>query len=64
LFRNKAEVVDAFDHSKHEAKAMYLGKQAQRITVEETARVKSVPAVVLKGQSFHVNFSTSIDGLK
>ena len=57
-------MVDAFDHSKHEVKAMYLGKQAQRITVEETAGVKSVPALVLKGQSFHVNFSASIDGLK
>jgi hypothetical protein len=45
-------------------KQCILGEQAQRITVEETAGVKSVPALVLNGQSFHINFSASIDDLK
>ena len=57
-------VADAIDRSKYEVEVVYLGEQAERITEAEAAGVKSVPALVLNGQVFHINFGASIDDLK
>ena len=57
-------VVDAIDRSKYQVELVHLGKQTERITEAEAAGVKSVPALVLNGQVFHINFGASIDDLK
>jgi len=57
-------VVDAIDHSKLQVEVVHLGEHADRIDEAEAAGVKSVPALVLNGQVFHINFGASIDDLK
>jgi glutaredoxin len=57
-------VADAIDRSKYQVEVVHLGEQADRIAEAETAGVKSVPALSLDGQVFHINFGASIDDLK
>ena len=57
-------VADAVDRSKYQVEVVHLGEQADRIAEAETAGVKSVPALVLNGQVFHINFGASINDLK
>ena len=57
-------IADAIDLSKYQIDVVHLGEQAGRIAEAEAAGVKSVPALVLNGQVFHINFGASIDDLK
>ena len=57
-------VADAIDRSKYQVEVVHLGEQAKRIAEAEAAGVKSVPALVLNDQVFHINFGASIDDLK
>ncbi|MGZ8136175.1 MAG: thioredoxin family protein [Methylococcaceae bacterium] len=57
-------IIDAVDRSKHQVEAVHLGEQADRIAEAESAGVKSIPALVLNGQVYHINFGASIDDLK
>lgn len=43
---------------------VHLGDQPQRVTEAEQAGVRTVPALVVKGQVLHLNFGASIDKLK
>jgi len=56
-------VADAIDHAKYDIEIVHLGEQAGRITEAKAAGVKSVPALVLNGQVFHINFGASVDDL-
>lgn len=57
-------VANAIDRSKYQVEVVNLGEQAGRIEDAEADGVKSVPALVLDGQVFHINFGASIDDLK
>jgi glutaredoxin len=57
-------VADAIDRSKYQVEVVHLGEQAERVAKAEAAGVKSVPALVLNGQAFHINFGASIEDLK
>jgi glutaredoxin len=57
-------VADAIDSSKYQVEIVNLGEQADRLGDAEAAGVKSVPALVLNDQVFHINFGASIDDLK
>jgi len=57
-------IADAIDPSKYQVDVVHLGEQAGRIAEAEAAGVKSVPALVLNGQVFHINFGASIEDLK
>ena len=57
-------VADAIDRSKYQVEVVHLGKHAERIAEAEAAGVKSVPALVLNNQVFHINFGAAIDDLK
>jgi glutaredoxin len=57
-------VADAIDRSKYQVEVVHLGEQAERVAEAEAAGVKSVPALVLNDQVFHINFGASIDDLK
>lgn len=57
-------VADAIDRSKYEVEIVHLGTEKSRISEAEAAGVKSVPALVIDGAAFHINFGASIDDLK
>ena len=57
-------VADAIDRSKYEVEVVHLGEHADRVAEAEAAGVKSVPALVLNNQVFHINFGAAIDDLK
>jgi len=58
------KVVDAIDRSKYQVEVVHLGESKNRIGEAEKAGIQSVPALVLNGAVFHVNFGASIDDLK
>lgn len=57
-------LVDAVDRSKYQLESVHLGEQKNRVAEAEAAGVKSVPALLLDGQVFHINFGASLDALK
>lgn len=57
-------VADALDHAKYDVEVVHLGEQFGRIGEAENAGVKSVPALLLNGQVFHINFGASMSDLK
>lgn len=58
------QVAGALDHDRYQVEVVHLGEQRQRISEAEKAGVKSVPALVLGGQPFHINYGARIDDLK
>jgi hypothetical protein len=57
-------VAHALDRSRYNLEIVHLGQQKGRIKDAEAAGVKSVPALVLDGQPFHINFGAGLDALK
>jgi glutaredoxin len=57
-------LADAIDRSKYRVEVVHLGEHADRVAEAEAAGMKSVPALVLNDQVFHINFGASIDALK
>jgi len=54
----------ALDPTRYQLEIVHLGEQRGRVGEAEAAGVKSVPALVLDGQPFHINFGAGIDALK
>lgn len=52
------------DQGKYEIESVDFRGQPQRIVEAEAVGVKSVPALVLNEQVFHINFGASIADLK
>lgn len=57
-------VAKAIDPSRYDVELVHLGNDKQRISEAEAVGVKSVPALVLEGTPFHINFGASISDLK
>ena len=57
-------IADAIDSEKFTVEHVHLGEQPNRIQDAEESGVKSVPALVLAGQPFHINFGASMSDLK
>jgi hypothetical protein len=57
-------VAKAIDRSRYDVEIVHLGNDKARIAEAEAAGVKSVPALVLEGAPFHINFGASISDLK
>lgn len=57
-------VAKAIDRSRYDVEVVNLGNDKGRIAEAEAAGVKSVPALVLEGAPFHINFGASISDLK
>lgn len=57
-------LVNALDQNKYTLESVHLGTQPNRIDAAEAAGVISVPAVVLDGQVFHINFGAALADLK
>ncbi|QDU08709.1 thioredoxin family protein [Gimesia aquarii] len=58
------KVADAIDQSRYTVEVVHLGENKDQISSAEKAGVKSVPALVLDGIPFHINFGADLNALK
>ena len=57
-------VASALDLERFELEVVHLGQEKGRLFEAERTGVKSVPALVLDNQTYHINFGASLDALK
>ena len=57
-------VANALDPSKYAVEIVHLGTNKSRVKEAESAGVKSLPALVMDGVPFHINFGARIDAVK
>lgn len=57
-------VAAALDPARFDVEIVHLGEDKSRIAEAESNGVKSVPALVLNGQAYHINFGADISALK
>ncbi|MEW8276320.1 MAG: thioredoxin family protein [Candidatus Thiodiazotropha taylori] len=58
------QVLDAIDKNRFDVEIVHLGEHKARIAEAEQAGIVSVPALLLDGASFHINFGASIADVK
>lgn len=58
------QVLEALDNTRYEIEVVHLGDNASRINEAERAGIQSVPALLLDGAAFHINFGAAISDLK
>jgi glutaredoxin len=58
------QFVEALDPNKYEVEVVHLGEDKSRIAEAEKAGIDSVPALVLEGKPFHINFGASLEDVK
>lgn len=54
----------ALDPARFDVEIVHLGDARDRLSEAEADGVKSVPALVLGGAPFHINFGASLEDLK
>lgn len=54
------QFVDALDAGRYQVEVVHLGERRDRIAEAERLGVKSVPALVIDGQPFHINFGAAL----
>lgn len=57
-------VAAALDTSRFDVEIVHLGTAKGRVAEAEAAGVKSVPALVIDGAAFHINFGADLSVLK
>jgi glutaredoxin len=57
-------VANALDPARYDVEVVHLGNDKSRLKEAESAGVKSVPALVMGGAAFHINFGAGIDALR
>lgn len=57
-------VASALDPVKYDVEVVHLGTNKTRLKEAESVGVKSVPALVMDGAAFHINFGAAIADLK
>ena len=58
------QVAQALDPTRYDVEIVHLGEQPGRLAEAESSGVKSVPALVIAGLPFHINFGAAIAGLR
>lgn len=58
------QFVHALDPARYEVEVVHLGTQRERIGEAEKLGVQSVPALVIDGHPYHINFGASLADLK
>lgn len=58
------QILEALDKNRFDIEVVHLGEDASRINEAENAGIKSVPALLLDGAAFHINFGAAISDLK
>ncbi len=54
----------ALDPSRFNVEVVHFGDQPQRVAEADKLGVKSVPALVVDGQVFHINFGAALSDLR
>jgi glutaredoxin len=54
----------ALDPARYTVEVVHLGTSKERLPEAEAAGVRSVPALVLDGQAFHINHGADLSALK
>lgn len=54
----------AFNPAHYTVEIVHLGEAPDRIAEAEAAGVKSVPALVIDGSPYHINFGASLSDVK
>jgi glutaredoxin len=57
-------IAQALDRNRYEVEVVHLGTDKSRMAEAERAGVKSVPALVLDGQAYHINYGADLSALK
>lgn len=57
-------VAAALDPLRYDVEVVHLGQTKSRVSEAEKAGVKSVPALVLGGAAYHINFGAGIEALR
>ncbi len=57
-------LLDFVDGNQFSIEKIHLGEDHESIAKAESAGVKSVPALVLDGQVFHINFGANLSDIK
>jgi len=57
-------VATALDRERFDVEIVHLGEQKGRLAEAENASVASVPALVIGGQTFHINHGADLSALK
>lgn len=57
-------VANALDPAKYDVEIVHLGSDKARLKDAESAGVKSVPALVMDGAAFHINYGAGIEALR
>lgn len=57
-------VANALDPSRYDVEVVHLGTDKARIAEAERAGVKSVPALLLDGHPFHINYGAPLSALR
>lgn len=60
----ESQVAHALDTERFELETVHLGEDKSRLGEAENSGVKSVPALVIGGAPFHINFGADISVLK
>ena len=58
------QFIQALDPTRYAVEVVHLGEQKDRIAQAERYGVKSVPALVIEGQAFHINYGAALADLK
>jgi glutaredoxin len=58
------QFAEKLDPKQYEIEIVHLGQAKNRIAEAEAAGVKSVPALVIDGQAYHINFGADLTALK
>lgn len=57
-------LLETLDKKRFEIERVHLGEESQRISEAEMVGVQSVPALLLDGEIFHINFGASLATVK
>ena len=57
-------VGSALDPAKYDLEIVHLGNDKSRLKEAVSAGVKSVPALVMDGAAFHINYGAGIEALQ
>ncbi len=56
-------VARALDPARYDVEFVHLGETKSRLDEAESAGVQSVPALVIEGQTFHINHGADLSAL-
>ncbi|MBU2582708.1 MAG: thioredoxin family protein [Alphaproteobacteria bacterium] len=57
-------IATALDPAAYDVEIVHLGSDKGRLNEAEAAGVKSVPALVIDGQPYHINFGADLSALR